>query len=335
MTVVLFIRLRLLGDIVFTIPSIEIFRKKFPESKIYYVVEERYQEIAGLIPHIDRVITVPNKMTVRDFFRFRRLTRSMAIDAVIDFHSGPRSALLTRISGANLRIGYRTPNRNWAYNRLSPRKRGESYTHSAFNQAQLLTHVGVETEKIPPYPAIGIDPDTVSPKVTTIVQESEGRQRITLHVGAGNSLRDWGTDRFGALVKRLVEDDVSVFLVGAGNAEAEKGQSLARRYGVHDLTNQLSIVDMLHVVSMSKVFVGADSGPLHVASLTTTPLVALYGPNIPEISGPWRQKDVTILQVPMECRPCRQRQCIFQSVRCMQSLAVDDVYTAIMRYLNA
>ena len=122
----------------------------------------------------------------------------------------------------------------------------------------------------------------------------------------------------------------------------KKGAYLAACHGryrmqpnrVYDLTGRLSIIDMLFIISRVNVYVGVDSGPLHVASLTQTPLVALYGPNIPEISGPWREKDVTIIQLPLTCRPCSQRKCIYDTIQCMKNIKTDVVYEAIIRYFK-
>ncbi|MCP4150000.1 MAG: glycosyltransferase family 9 protein, partial [bacterium] len=135
---ILFIRLRLLGDIIFTIPTLEIFKKHFPNCNIHYVVEEKFQEITRLIPHISQSIVIPRKMTIKEHLQFRKKIKSLNIDTVIDFHSGPKSAILTRICGAKKRIGYKTANRNWAYNHFTPRKFGDSPTHSTYNQAKLL-----------------------------------------------------------------------------------------------------------------------------------------------------------------------------------------------------
>lgn len=86
------------------------------------------------------------------------------------------------------------------------------------------------------------------------------------------------------------------------------------------------------MISESTVYVGADSGPLHLASLTNTPLVALYGPNLPEISGPWREKNVTIIRRPMPCQPCKQKKCIYGIIPCMKNITLDETYEAIIRY---
>jgi len=322
---ILFIRLRLLGDIIFTIPAIEIYKKHFPESNIYYVVEEKFREIAELIPGIHEVIVIPRKMTLKEHLKFRKKIKNLGIGTVIDFHSGPKSALLTRISGAKTRIGYKTPNRNYAYTHKTPRKFGDSPTHSVFNQAKLLEHLGINIENIPYYPPIPIDENTISRGIKKKLNENSNNKKIVIHIGAGNRFRDWGIENFSTLIKRLIKDKVTLFLVGSSEEEKKKGAYLKEQYGtnIHNLTGQLSIKDILFLISQSMVYLGVDSGPLHLASLTDTPLVALYGPNIPEICGPWRKKDVTIIQLPLNCRPCSQRKCIYDIIKCMKNIKTD------------
>ncbi|MCJ7525528.1 MAG: hypothetical protein MUP71_09960, partial [Candidatus Aminicenantes bacterium] len=79
---------------------------------------------------------------------------------------------------------------------------------------------------------------------------------------------------------------------------------------------------------------GADSGPLHVASLTATPLVALYGPNLAQISGPWRREQVEIIQLEMDCRPCSQRKCKYDTIHCMRQINVERVYEAVSKFIK-
>jgi len=328
---ILFIRLRLLGDIIFTIPSIVIFKKYFPEKKIFYVVEERFEELAKLIPGIYKVIVVPYKMGIKDLVKFRREIRKIGFKTVIDFHSGPKSALLTFISGAKCRVGYRTPNRNWAYNHLTSRKFGDNYTHSVYNQAKLLEHIGVKIDKIPFYPELRIDDKDISKRVKDVIKVNN---KIVIHIGSGNRFRDWGMKNFESLIKKLKEHDCKIFLVGNSNEEKKRGEYLKKEYGLYNFTGNLRIKDLLYLIEHSNLYFGVDSGPIHVASLTKTPIVALYGPNIPEISGPWREKDVKIVQKNLKCRPCSQRRCIYDKIKCMQNIKVEEVYEAIYEYIK-
>jgi ADP-heptose:LPS heptosyltransferase len=332
---ILFIRLRLLGDIIFTIPSIQVFKHHFPDTGVYYVVEEQFREIGALLPGIHQLIVVPRKMGLKKMWQFRKDMRKIGFDTVMDFHSGPKSAQLTWLTGAKLRIGYQTPNRNFAYHRLTPRKFGDSPTHSVYNQAKLLEHLGIpiNMDHLPQYPEITIDETRVGDFVRQALNQ-KNEKNVVIHVGAGNTFRDWGSENFSTLIGKLKKHGLRVFLIGSGDVEKQRGAYLRNLHQVHDFTGKLSIAELIYLVSQAAVYLGADSGPLHAASLTPTPLVALYGPNIPEISGPWRKKDVSIIQKKMDCRPCSQRTCKYDIIQCMKNITTDEVYETIIRSIK-
>lgn len=333
---ILFIRLRLLGDIIFTIPSVQIYKNHFPENHIYYLVEENFREIAGLIPGLHRVLVVPHKMGFSDLLKFRKQVRKIGFETVVDFHSGPKSALLTYLTGIKTRIGYRTPNRNWAYNHLTPRRMHDYPTHSTYNQATLLEHLGIvvkgSQEHIPPYPRIPIQDDAISRPLKNSLKNQ--KKKIVIHIGAGNRFRDWGEDRFSALIKRMFQENLQVILIGKTEKEIQRGNDLEKRYPVVNFTGKLSVSESLYAISRADVFLGFDSGPLHLASLTETPIVALYGPNIPEISGPWRKDNILVVESRLKCRPCTQKKCIYDTMKCIENLSVDDVHEKIKNFIR-
>jgi lipopolysaccharide heptosyltransferase II len=326
---ILFIRPRLLGDIVFTIPSVLLYKTNFPGNEIYYLVEQRFQEAAEIIPGVKQVITVPDHLGLKDILQYRRNSKKLRFTTAIDFHSGPRSALLTYLSGAKVRIGYQTPNRNWAYNQMVPRKSEKHYSHSVYNQARLLTPLGIDIQEIPFYPEIKIDKEQVSKKLREI---PDLYKKIVIHVGAKKRYRDWGVENFASLIEELKQDNWNIFLIGKGEQEEKRGHYLRDRFSVFDFTGKISIKEILFLIAYSDIYLGADSGPLQLASLTKTPIVALYGPNIPEVSGPYRKEKVTIIQLKLDCIPCAQKSCKFDEVKCMKGIEVADVFRAIKAF---
>jgi heptosyltransferase-1 len=330
-TDMLFIRLRLLGDIVFTIPAIQLFKQRFPGTRLHYVVEERFGDIAGIIPGVDRVITVPRHRRLKDILAFRRKIKELGIRTLIDFHSGPGAAVLSLASGAPRRIGYRTPNRNWAYSERVDRFLDSTPTHSVANQARLLEMIGIVAKDIPPYPEIDV---SAFPRSARLESLPETHPRVVVHLGAGNRFRDWGMDHFAALVQRLSSEKIEVILIGGSPEERARAARLAAVQGVLDFTGPMPTRELLALIAGADAYVGADSGPLHLASLTATPLVALYGPNLAAISGPWRRDDVRIIELPMECRPCSQRNCKYGTIPCMRNISVEKVHDAVSQSIH-
>jgi ADP-heptose:LPS heptosyltransferase len=327
----LFIRLRLLGDIVFTIPAIRIFKERFPDTSLHYVVEERFSEVAGLLPGVDSVITVPRRRGWRDVLAFRRQVRALGIRTVVDFHSGPGSALLTLASGARHRVGYRTPNRNWAYNRLVERHDPGRSVHSVDNQARLLEALGIAAGEAPPYPVLDTRSFPVSFRLAPLIAI---QPKVVVHLGAGNRFRDWGEDHFTDLARRLGGDKVAVVLIGSSPEEQQRASRLSRLPNVHDLSGPLPVRELLALIAASTAYVGADSGPLHLASLTATPLVALYGPNRTAVSGPWRRDALEVLELEMACRPCSQRRCKYGTIPCMRNISTEKVHEALSKFIH-
>jgi len=328
---VLFIRLRLLGDIIFTIPAIEIFKKQRPQSRVHYVVEERFRELAEIIPKIDNLITVPVKPGWRDIWNFRKKIKSLGIQTAIDFHSGPTSALLTFAGGASMRVGYRTPNRNWAYTHMLPRRNGTSPTHSVLNQARLLEKIGILVGEPPPFPALDFSRFPVSKRLEAV---RDIRPKVVIHLGAGNRFRDWGMENFSALISSLSARRIPVFLIGHNDEEKQRAANLSKMPHAFDFSGMLAVRELLQLIAGAAVYLGADSGPLHLASLTATPLVSFFGPNLPQISGPWRKENVEIMQLDMPCRPCSQRKCKYATIPCMRNIAVEKVSDALDKFLK-
>src|SRR6266699_3059274 len=115
---ILLVRLRLIGDVVFTTPAIRAIRRRYPDAKISYIVEEEAAPVVRGNPHVDEVIVAvsphaPGRLRA-DLGLIRRLRRER-YDLAIDFHCGPRSSLLTWASGAPRRIGFDVMGRRWMY----------------------------------------------------------------------------------------------------------------------------------------------------------------------------------------------------------------------------
>ena len=193
--------------------------------------------------------------------------------------------------------------------------------------------IKVDKDAIPFYPEIII----YKTRPELINQKPENRKQIVIHVGAGNDYRDWGTDNYIALSKKLTENGCEVFLIGHGKKEIERGRDIEKQVMLNNFIGKLSIEESLFLIQNSESYFGVDSGPLHLASLSNTPIVAIYGPNVPEISGPWRKDKITILQLEMNCRPCDQRECIYKEIndriKCMKNIGVDKVYEEITKHI--
>lgn len=143
---ILLVRLRLIGDVVFTTPVIAALRKHYPDAHLSYVVEPAAAPVLSGNPHLDDVIVVPRRRgvaRVRDDLAMARQLRRGHFDIAIDLHGGPRSAFFTWMSAAPRRIGYSIAGRRWMYTDVVHRAPDLAPRHSVLNQADLLKPLGV------------------------------------------------------------------------------------------------------------------------------------------------------------------------------------------------
>lgn len=350
---ILAIRLRLIGDVVFTTPLLPAIKHRFPGSHLTYLVESSAAPVVQGNPHLDRVWVVAKTrgMTrVRDDLALAAAIRAHRFDLVIDLHGGPRGAWLTWASGAATRVGYRTAGRSWMYTVAVPRTPDEAPRHSVQNQWDLLAPLGIAPGSPDSHPVDMPDDVGAASRVARRLDSlgiSTDHPLIVIHVSAGNPFRRWPKDSFAALAARLVQTDVRRRIVltsgpsdqaAAGNVADDARLRLGDLASAIPVLADVDLVELRALVARASVYIGGDSGPLHIAATTRTPIVELLGPTLPERSRPWRRHEwfsETVDAGPLPCRPCRQRTCAPGDFRCLTGVSVDQVVAAVERALRA
>jgi ADP-heptose:LPS heptosyltransferase len=188
---ILLVRLRQIGDVAFTTPAIRALRMRFPDAHLTYIVEPPAAPLVVLNPHLDDVIVAPRAGLAAEIALIRRL-RAARFDLAIDFHGGPRASLLTRLSGAPMRLGYEVLGRSWMYTRRVVRPRALRPRHSVENQWDLLAALAIA----PPDPAMLPVEMPLDERARRSTGErlaragvSDHDALIVIHVSAGNPFR--------------------------------------------------------------------------------------------------------------------------------------------------
>jgi ADP-heptose:LPS heptosyltransferase len=349
---ILLVRLRLIGDVVLTTPAVKAIREAYPAAQLSYLVEPLSAPIVQRNPHLDEVVVAAEPDAPGRLWKDIRLGLELKrrnFDLAIDFHGGPRSSWFTWASRAPTRIGYDVAGRAWMYTRRVSRPRALRPRHSVENQWDLLEPLGISR----PTPAT--HPTELPPDATAVRAVDDWLRRagigpdhrlVIVHVGARIHFRRWPPDRFAAAIAGLANADPGTrFAVVAGPGEdtARRVVDMARaqlpepaRAAVLDPRSWT--LDELHAMAgRAALYVGCDTGPLHVAGTTAVPIVGLYGPTLPETWKPWRPAGpITIpLQVQgLPCRPCDQRVCEPGDFRCLTTIDAGQVLEAAIRCLK-
>ena len=127
-----------------TTPSIRLLRESFPEAQFTFLTEPPSDQVLRENPYLDEILLFRKTETLRETLRFFRTIRHHQFDTVIDFFGNPRSALITRFSGAPIRIGFDIRGRSLAY--THPVVISKEITYAAQDKAQLLKPLGISVE---------------------------------------------------------------------------------------------------------------------------------------------------------------------------------------------
>jgi ADP-heptose:LPS heptosyltransferase len=167
----------------------------------------------------------------------------------------------------------------------------------------------------------------------------EHDEEIVLHVSAGNPFRRWPRDRFAEVAGTLAAASAARRIIitsgpsdaaaadevaAAAQARASAGARQILRCGEFDLSELRALLDR------AALYIGGDSGPLHIAGTTTVPIVALFGPTLAERSLPWRDasRAIALDAGSLPCRPCHQRHCVPGDFRCLTGISATAVVAA-------
>jgi lipopolysaccharide heptosyltransferase II len=358
---ILIVRLRLIGDVVFTTPAVRALRRRFPDAHITYLVESAAAPVVESSPHLSDVIVIHHRRGLArlgDDARLAHRLRRARYDVVIDFHGGPRSAWLTWASGAPKRVGYDIDGRAWMYTDVVHRPRGLHPRHSVENQWDLLPAVD---------PAFPATPDRADDRVEMAVTETArasvtarlrargvpldqtGTRVILFHVSAGNPFRRWPEAAFAHVAAGLVRQSTGhgdrwVLLTAGPSDQAavrrvlEEARRLAPDAAMRLVdAGDVSLAELRALTETAALYIGGDSGPLHVASTSDVPIVGLYGPTLAERSAPWRPSGLPVASVDvgvLPCRPCDQRVCAPGDFRCLTSIPPEAVTAAAEKLLE-
>jgi predicted lipopolysaccharide heptosyltransferase III len=334
---ILVIKLRYLGDVLLATPVLRALREKFSDAHLAVAVNRGTEEILKGNPDLNEVLII-ERSGLASQFRFLGEIRRRRFDCVIDLTDGDRAAILTRFSGAPVRIGLNEEHR-W---------RGLLYTTVVRPGPSVAHRIERDLETVRP---LGIDPKAGLPVLRTSPQDDEAAARlfdeiageplsngkrplIMFQPGARYWFKAWPVERFAELADRLTErGDYRILIGGHGQERALADQIAARcRSKPVMLAGLTTVPHYAAILKRCGLFVGNDNGPMHMAAALGVPVVALFGPSNPAEWGP-RGERVEVLYKGLDCRRCFHPACERGEESCMKQIAVSEVLAAVMRLL--
>lgn len=331
------------GDAIMALPAIRAVRKKFPQATVSilarpYVLDiYRDQEIADELIAYDWIgahKSLGGRLKLAEELRSKRFDVALLLQNAFD------AAWLVWRAKIPERIGYARDGRSWLLTKAMPvPKAGEIPAHEKFYYLELLRRVGW-IEQIPEVEwislAVSQEKRDRAENLLAAAGSKTGRMRIAVGAGASyGSAKCWPPERFAEALNRLaLERDCDVVLVGTiGEAAVSNAIIGGLKKSAIDLTGKTAIADLPALLSRCSLFIGNDSGAMHVAGAVGLPIVAVFGPTDPDGTVSVTPRCTVVQQKPY-CSPCFLRRCPTDH-RCMKAVTPRMVEVAALAAFGA
>ncbi|MBZ9674710.1 glycosyltransferase family 9 protein [Mesorhizobium sp. ES1-1] len=346
---ILVIQTKFIGDIVLASVLAENLRLAFPGSKLVFLCEARTGDFVLAHRIASDVVTFKRASTrgtvlerAKELYTVVRELRRFRFDLTIDITDSKTSRFIAGLINAKTRVGYNPPERPLRLFERQPanlfaRPYGFGGKHFVYRYLSPLEALGVKLNvtvpNIQPLPA-------ETEYALTLLQKHDVQPRafIAVHAGASFEGRRWQPERFAAAIRDIVgETGLNVVLVG-GPEEGPLAEQIIALTGLPlvNLVGQLSLESLLAVLKQARLFLGNESGPMHMAAAAGTPVVGLYGYTSPIRWGPLGVRSIA-LQPSMPCVCIAPDKCSTISsskVCCVWRVEVPPVVEAVRQLLS-
>ncbi len=331
------------GDAFMALPALRAMRKRFPEAEIAIVGRPYVADIYRDQEICNQLIPYDPKGLHAGFSGRERLAaelRAQKFDVALLLQNAFDAAWLAWRANIPERIGYARDSRSILLTKAIPVPRqGEIPTHEKFYYLELVRRAGW-LDSVPDETFIGLHvPEEKRRSADEFLYQSGVRQgalRIAIGAGASyGSAKCWPPSRFAEVANRLQSgEDADVILFGtAAEASVSTAISAEMRRPSIDLTGKTAIADLPALLSQCHLFIGNDSGAMHVAAAVGLPIVAVFGPTDPDGTAPVTPRCSIVQQKPY-CSPCFLRRCPTDH-RCMTVVTADMVEAAARPWLSS
>jgi len=299
----LVIRMSSIGDIVHALPAVAALGRAYPQAEIHWVVESRYAGLLAGNPYVRNVLRLDtlgwrehglSAATLEEIGRGVLALREFSYDAAIDFQGLWKSAFIARLSRSQKRLGLaerwlREPSAAVFYTeRVSPAGR----THVIDQYYALAERLGArEGQHEFPLPRAPEDDRYVDCQLAV----REASDFMIVNPGGGWQAKCWSPENYAELIRELGPVfPGKVLLTGSPEEQALISEILTGAATKQACYFPSTLAQFIALVRRAKLFVGGDTGPLHLAAAVGTPIVAVYGPTDPARNGPFAPEDIAL-----------------------------------------
>jgi heptosyltransferase-3 len=308
-----------MGDCLLLTAPVRALKEEFPAFRTSVLVEHRFAECFAGNPDFNEILVVRGKV----FAGMHLLTRRF--DAIVNLHGGPTSLAYSCLTWGK-RIGLEHYKGAKLYQGLVPPP--DPSVHTVESTMGVLRWLGVRRES-PPSLRYEFQPGAGE----RMRESLKDRPYVVIHPASLMATKRWEPARFGEVARELSSDGFTI-VVTAGPGEEAFASQVAREVEGIVILLGLSIPELAELIRGARLYIGNDSGPMHLAAAVGTPTVAVWGSSDSRRWRPWGVEH-RVVQNPFECNPCPGYRCLVaDSPLCIESVTAVQVNTAVRELLE-
>jgi heptosyltransferase-2 len=317
---ILFITLSNIGDVILTLPALDILRANFPQAKITVMSGPRAKEIFENNPFIDRLIVYDKHSRLKEKIKLFFELRKERFDLVADL----RNTLFGILSSAK----YKTSPFLIIPKIIRHMKDRHLYKVKSLKFKVKSSSVRINSFYIKPKDEEYID------KILRENNITDKERIFVISAGAKSHIKRWDLDKFVELIPGLIEEfKAKIILVGdRDDASITKFIATQLKFPLLDLSGKTNLTQLAALLNRAGLVITNDSAVLHLAGYLNIKIVAVFGPTNELKYRPWSENYI-IVKKDIFCRPCQEAQCKFRTLDCMRYIKVEDVMRAVRNIL--
>ncbi len=325
---ILIIKPSSLGDVVHSLPFLNALRDSFPRAEIHWIIAKGLEGLLEGHPMINKLWIINKddwkrvrgaRATIKELRSLFKSLKAEKYDLVIDLQGLLRSGILTKATGAPVRVGFKEAREGSRIFYTHTVKAGKD-VHAVDRYLEIAKFLGCDISDIKfPFPL-----SFNSQRLTLKLQFPEKYALIV--PGARWETKRWFPERFGQLASMM---QVESIIVG-GESDAGIASIVVRNSDGNAISaaGKTTLKELIEIIKNARFVVTNDSGPMHIAAALNVPVFAIFGPTNPLRTGPYGRLHV-IIRKELECSPCYKNNC--RTVQCMEMISVREVADAIIR----
>jgi len=332
-----------LGDAVMCEPALRSLRRLFPQASVTLLLKPSVAGLFELHPAVDRIFLYDDKARHAGLIGKWRLAgdlRQHGFDLAVLFQNAFEAALLTALAGIRRRYGYATDGRSLLLTEPVAIHDPRTPVHQIEYYWNMLKPLGLTGP--PEQPQLFVSPDEERSIAERLAKTGITETDLVIGINPGSTYggaKRWLPERFAESTERLcrtLSDSgrrPAVVVIGA-KGEEPLGRDIASHVTAPSavLSGATTIRELMAVIKRCSLLVTNDTGPMHIASALSVPVVAVFGPTDWRTTSP-SGGDHALLRHPVDCAPCMLRECPIDH-RCMTGVTAEQVYDAGLSTLS-